>query len=156
MPGQSHYKRSVVTDVGWEGLLRNLTSTQPELGPDITSLTVKADTSQSDILHITITDLHDERWHVPPSLFSQSSFGACLLHLPTSKQQCLTPMKTSKSHCACQLACRWPVDISSGQTKLQLQNTMRCLNAGMYAADCPVHDTQAPTSAATPRADSSC
>ncbi|DBB03399.1 TPA: hypothetical protein ACH3X3_010764 [Trebouxia sp. C0006] len=64
------------TDVGWEGLLRNLTSTQSELGPDITSLTVKADTSQSDILHITITDLHDERWHVPPSLFPESSFAA--------------------------------------------------------------------------------
>lgn len=80
MPRQSHYKQSVVADVGWEGLLRNLTSTQSELGPDITSLTVKADTNQSDILHITITDLHDERWHVPPSLFPESSFGACLLH----------------------------------------------------------------------------
>ncbi|KAL0022358.1 hypothetical protein WJX77_003500 [Trebouxia sp. C0004] len=64
------------TDVGWEGLLRNLTSTQSELGPDITSLSVKADTSQSDVLHITITDLHDERWHVPPSLFPDSSFAA--------------------------------------------------------------------------------
>ncbi len=89
LPGQSYYKQRVVTDMGWEGLLRNLTSTQPELGPDITSLTVKADTSQSDILHISITDLHDERWHVPPSLFPESSFGACLPHQPTCNQQCL-------------------------------------------------------------------
>ena len=67
-------------DVGWEGLLRNLTSTQTELGPDITSLTVKANMAQSDILHITITDLHDERWHVPASLFPESSVGALLHH----------------------------------------------------------------------------
>ncbi len=71
--------------MGWEGLLRNLTSTQSELGPDITSLTVTADTSQSDILHITITDLHDERWHVPPSLFPGSSIGAHLPHQPIGK-----------------------------------------------------------------------
>ena len=67
-------------DVGWEGLLRNLTRTQTELGPDITSLTDQADTSRSDILHITITDLHDERWHVPASLFPESSIGALLQH----------------------------------------------------------------------------
>ena len=60
---------------GWQGLLRNLTSTQPELGPDITSLTVTADTTHTDIAHITITDLHDERWHVPPSLFPEASAG---------------------------------------------------------------------------------
>ena len=56
-------------DAGWEGVLRNLTSTQPELGADITSLMVTADTSQSDIAHICITDLHNTRWQVPSALY---------------------------------------------------------------------------------------
>lgn len=82
-----------VADVGWEGLLRNLTSTQPELGSDITSLTITADTSHSGVVHISITDLHNERWHVPASLFSSSGIGelitmllpsALLLHCSTS------------------------------------------------------------------------
>lgn len=64
------------TDVGWEGLLRNLTSTQSELGSDITSLTATADTSHSDVVHISITDLHNERWHVPASLFSNSGIAS--------------------------------------------------------------------------------
>ena len=66
---------------GWQGLLRNLTSTQPELGPDITSLTVTADTTHADIAHITITDLHDERWHVPPSLFPEASAGKTMISI---------------------------------------------------------------------------
>lgn len=58
------------TDVGWEGVLRNLTSTQPELGSDVTSLSIQADTSLPDIAHVSITDLHDTRWRVPESLFA--------------------------------------------------------------------------------------
>lgn len=57
-------------DKGWTAILRNLTSSQPELGPDITSLQVIADTSQQDKVHIEVTDLHDERWRVPPHLYS--------------------------------------------------------------------------------------
>lgn len=68
-------------DNGWKGVLRNLTSTQPELGPDITTLQVTADTSQSDILHICITDLHDTRWRVPAHFYPDLSDGAsCKLH----------------------------------------------------------------------------
>lgn len=67
-------------DAGWEGILRNLTSTQPELGADVTSLAIKADTSHSDILHVSITDLHDERWRVPSSLFpSPGELELCML-----------------------------------------------------------------------------
>lgn len=49
--------------------MRNLTSTQPELGSDITSLIIQADKSLPSIAHISITDLHDTRWRVPGSLF---------------------------------------------------------------------------------------
>ncbi len=80
-------------DAGWEGLLRNLTSTQAELGPDITSLTVKADTSNADILHISITDLHDERWHVPSSLFPQASLGK-----PQTCQDLYGSLSSLRSH----------------------------------------------------------
>ncbi len=48
-----------------------------------------------------------------------SSQNQALVRVCHIKQQCLTPMQTSKSRCARQLACRWSADISSGQTRLQ-------------------------------------
>lgn len=68
-------------DVGWKGVLRNLTSTQPELGPDITTLQVTADTSHDDILHISITDLHDTRWRIPAQFYPEWSNGESAHHL---------------------------------------------------------------------------
>lgn len=57
--------------------MRNLTSTQPELGSDVTSLAIQADSSMPDIAHISITDLHDTRWRVPQSLFTPVGEHAC-------------------------------------------------------------------------------
>ena len=79
-------------DNGWKGVLRNLTSTQPELGPDITTLQVTADTSQSDILHISITDLHDTRWRVPAHFYPDLSDGAVLASCILQFEFCLVRM----------------------------------------------------------------
>ena len=72
------------TDVGWKGVLRNLTSTQPDLGPDITTLQVTADTRHDDILHISITDLHDTRWRIPAHFYPELSYGESTYHLTAS------------------------------------------------------------------------
>ena len=80
---------SAPAESGWQGLLRNLTSTQPELGTDIQSLAVKVHTAQPDIVRLTIADYEGQRWQVPQLqdvLWPDGDFGERLgpsgLHTP--------------------------------------------------------------------------
>lgn len=123
------------TDVGWEGVLRNLTSTQPELGSDVTSLSIQADTSLPDIAHISITDLHDTRWQVPESLFTSVGKHVRMLQsnlLLSSQEERIT----YRVLITCWVCCKSQFLCLHVNITLQVSNCTACQ---LLASYCSIH-----------------